>query len=383
MTTLSQLTELFVERYNVHPQFYSKAPGRVNIIGEHTDYNEGFVFPVALQFSTQVLASPRADTQINVFSVQYPDHPESFELKDKIVSGNLDWGNFIRGIANEFLQRGLPLSGCDILLSSDVPQGCGLSSSAALEVAVGGIFNHINQNGLTKTDIALIGQATENNFIDCQCGIMDQLISAQGVANHALLIDCRDLSTRPISLPNDQVIMIINSNYPRKLSDSEYNDRRSACELAAREMQVNSLRDASLEMLESIAKKIDSQTYRRARHVISENNRVEQCIEALEQGNVNVFYDIMRKAQASIKHDFEITVPATEYLVELCENALQGKGAARQTGGGFGGAVVCICTREDVTKVTKAVKDNYATKFDFTADIHVCEASEGLICKTL
>ena len=268
-------------------------------------------------------------------------------------------------------------------MTSDVPQGSGLSSSAALEVAVTGALNDLFELNLAHEEIALIGQAAENNFIDCQCGIMDQLISARAVEGHAVMIDCLDLQTHTVAIPKEQAIVIINSNYPRKLADSEYNERRIACNKAADAMAVTSLRHADLAKLQDIKDVLDDVTYRRAKHVITENQRVIDTIDAFAQNNIQRFYDIMHAGQKSLENDFEITVEATEVIVKLCLDATNGQAGVRQTGGGFGGAVVCICHHTDVSKVRDAINDNYTKNTGLAADIYVCQASQGLVTEKI
>lgn len=380
------LSSEFIKLFGAAPSVLASSPGRVNIIGEHTDYNDGFVMPCALQFDTKILCSVRDDDLINAYSVQYPGENEQFYISHDLVPGQLAWGNYLRGVVNELKKAGHALKGCNILISSDVPQGSGLSSSAALEVAFGGLLNHLSNLGLSEQDIAKVGQAAENNFIDCQCGIMDQLISAKAKHNHAVMIDCRDLSTRAVPLPTNLALMVINSNYPRKLADSEYNQRRLACELAAKTMQVPKLRDATMVMLDGVKDQLDEVTYRRAKHIITENERVVDAANALEKNDLQSLYKIMAEAHISLKRDFEITVAATDGLVDICTEALSDtqdgddnfKGVARQTGGGFGGAIVCLCEQGDVDKVISAIDTHYHANFSLNADIYVCEASEGL-----
>lgn len=373
-----EFIERFTQLYGAKPTVLASAPGRVNIIGEHTDYNDGFVLPAALQFNTQILCKKRDDNIINAKSMQYAGELETFDINAQLVPGELAWGNYLRGVVNEFKAAGLDIAGCDILITSNVPQGSGLSSSAALEVAFGGLLNHCFDAGLSEQQIALIGQAAENNFIDCQCGIMDQLISAKAKDHHAILIDCKNLLTRAVHIPENLALMVINSNYPRKLADSEYNQRRKACELAAKTMQVGKLREADMGMLDLVKDQLDDVTYRRAKHIITENQRVLDAADALESGRLQDLYNIMQAAHLSLKNDFEITVAATDGLVEICNNALNGKGVARQTGGGFGGAVVCLCDFDDVDLVIKAVNTQYPSQYSLDADIYVCQASEGL-----
>ena len=377
-----KLSAEFLEKFELHfggkPTVLSSSPGRVNIIGEHTDYNDGFVMPAALQFNCQILCKKRNDNIINAKSMQYEGEIESFDIDAQLVPGELAWGNYLRGVVNEFKAANINIGGCDILITSNVPQGSGLSSSAALEVAFGGLLNHCFKAGLSEQQIALIGQAAENNFIDCQCGIMDQLISAKAKNHHAVVIDCKDLSTRAVPIPENMALMVINSNYPRKLADSEYNQRRKACELAAKTMHVGKLREADMSMLNAVKDKLDDVTYRRAKHIITENQRVLDAADALENGRLKDLYAIMEAAHLSLKNDFEITVPATDGLVDICNKALNGNGVARQTGGGFGGAIVCLCDFKDVDTVINAVDAQYSKQYSLDANIYVCEASEGL-----
>jgi len=378
-----RLAQAFSDYFGRSPEVYVSAPGRVNLIGEHTDYNEGFVLPCALQYKTHILAAKRIDSLVNAHSLQYPDAHEQFDLSEVIVHGQYAWGDYLRGVADELLKAGHSLSGMDIVITSDVPQGSGLSSSAALEVSVAGLFNHAYGLGLSGPQLAKIGQLAENNFIDCQCGIMDQLISAEAQQHSALLIDCQDLSTQTVSIPNELALLVINSNYPRKLADSEYNERRQACELAASTMGVSSLRLADMAMLDKVKSKLSDTVYRRAKHIITENIRVIKASDALRSGDLQTLYRLMHEAHLSLKHDFEITVPATDGLVEIAMRALDNNGACRQTGGGFGGAVICLCAKQDLQKVLDAVANEYHAKFGLHADILQCEPHQGLSIKAL
>ena len=275
-------------------------------------------------------------------------------------------------------KAGHSLAGADILISSDVPQGAGLSSSAALEVAVAGAFNHISALGLSLQQIALFGQQAENEFMDCQCGIMDQLISAKGQQGHALLIDCSDLQTAAVPLPEDIKLVIINSNYPRKLVDSEYNQRRLDCEQAAQKMGVRTLRHATLELLNDTAPKLSDTEFRRARHVITENSRVLATQKALIANDMLTLSELMRASHLSLQNDFEVTVPPVDGLVEICHQLFKDQIAVRMTGGGFGGAILCLCREEHIEPLRQAVLAQYTKKFGLTADFYLCHAGSGL-----
>lgn len=375
----SDLRTKFETLFGLPAQGSSAAPGRVNLIGEFTDYNQGFVFPCSLEFRTQVMFRVRDDLQIVVHSLSYPDEEERFSVAGDIIEGPSHWGNYIRAVAFVLKRAGHTLSGADLLIDSDVPQGSGLSSSAALEVAIGGMFNHISALGLLPQQIAVFGQQAENDFMHCKCGIMDQLISAKGEQGHALLIDCDDLSTRAVKVPDDLTIVIVNSNYPRKLVDSEYNQRRIDCEQAALKLGVSSLRHASMQNLQQYKHSLSANEFKRAHHVISENVRVIAATEALQANDMEALRTLMTASHQSLKHDFEVTVPATDGLVEICSKALDDKGAVRMTGGGFGGAIVCLCRSEDVHLIKEAVAQQYQARFNLQADIYVCSAGSGLL----
>lgn len=380
-------TDIFKEKfealYQQPAQAISCAPGRVNLIGEFTDYNNGFVLPCALEFATRILYRKRDDNQVVVHSLHYPDEREEFNIAGEISHGESQWGNYIRAVAYVFKRQGHELCGVDLLIDSNVPQGSGLSSSAALEVAVGGVFNELCQLNLTPEQIALLGQEAENDFMDCQCGIMDQLVSAKGEKNHALLIDCESLATDAVHIPEDLSIVIVNSNYPRKLVDSEYNQRRIDCEQAANKMSVASLRDANIAKLNAARATMSDNEYKRAHHVITENIRVNNAVTALKNNDMQTLRELMTASHQSLKHDFEVTVPETDGLVEICQQALGDAGAVRMTGGGFGGAIVCLCRHHDIDKIKAAVEANYHQRFNIHASIYVGKAGDGLKVSTL
>ena len=376
---LDALSKGFKAIFDCEPTGIASSPGRVNLIGEFTDYNDGYVLPCALEFTTQVGFAQRDDDLVVVNSFQYPNEQDSFNLADEITQGDSQWGNYIRAVAFVLKRSGKKLKGMNLLIESNVPQGAGLSSSAALEVAVGGAFNHVSDLGLSKQGLALFGQQAENDFMDCQCGIMDQLISAKGQKNNALLIDCESLETKSVSIPEDLNLVIINSNYPRKLVDSEYNQRRIDCEQAAKKLGIKTLRHGTIEMLNVAKSDLTSNEYKRAHHVISENSRVIKATEALKNNDMASLCALMAASHHSLKHDFEVTVPATDGLVEICKGALQSRGAVRMTGGGFGGAIVCLCRDVDIKLIKQAVEDNYTQNFNLEASIFVCKAADGFL----
>ncbi|REL25625.1 galactokinase [Thalassotalea euphylliae] len=381
--TNNQFTADFQQLFGHPAQGLSVAPGRVNLIGEFTDYNLGYVLPCALNFSTQVLFKTRDDKQVVVYSNNYPGEQDSFSIDNDIAQGDSQWGNYIRAVVYVLKKRGYALGGIELLISSDVPQGAGLSSSAALEVSIAGAFNQAFNLRIDTKTIALIGQQAENEFMHCQCGIMDQLISAQAEAGHALKIDCDDLSTEKVLIPEDLNLVIVNSNYPRKLVESEYNQRRLDCEGAAQKMQVSSLRQANLALLEQTKAVLTENEYKRAFHVLSENQRVVDTVTALANNSMDDLRDLLAASHQSLRDNFEVTVPATDGLVDIISRALEGKGAVRMTGGGFGGAVICLCRDDEIAVVKAAVEREYQPKFDLHADIFVCQAGTGLAVNTV
>ncbi|MBD0411152.1 galactokinase [Pseudoalteromonas distincta] len=375
---LNEFQQQFLSLYGAPAQGIAAAPGRVNLIGEFTDYNDGFVLPCSLEFRTQVMFKERDDNIITVHSLNYPGEKDSFSVDEEITEGQSQWGNYIRAVTYVLKRAGYTLRGADLLIDSNLPQGSGLSSSAALEVAVGGMFNHIAQLGLPPEQIALFGQEAENDFMHCQCGIMDQLISAKGENGHALLIDCENLATESVKVPDDLNIVIVNSNYPRKLVDSEYNQRRIDCEQAAVKMGVETLRQATMAGLQAVKATLSENEYKRAHHVISENDRVIAATTALQNNDMDALRTLMAASHQSLKHDFEVTVPATDGLVEICKEAMGVRGAVRMTGGGFGGAIVCLCRDAEVPLIKAAVEKHYFERFNLNADIYVCSAGSGL-----
>ncbi|WP_024589572.1 MULTISPECIES: galactokinase [unclassified Pseudoalteromonas] len=375
---LNEFQQQFLSLYGAPAQGIAAAPGRVNLIGEFTDYNDGFVLPCSLEFRTQVMFKERDDNIITVHSLNYPGEKDSFSVDEEITEGQSQWGNYIRAVSYVLKRAGYTLRGADLLIDSNLPQGSGLSSSAALEVAVGGMFNHVAQLGLPPEQIALFGQEAENDFMHCQCGIMDQLISAKGENGHALLIDCENLATKSVKVPDDLNIVIVNSNYPRKLVDSEYNQRRIDCEQAAVKMGVETLRQATMTGLQAVKATLSENEYKRAHHVISENDRVIAATTALQNNDMDALRELMAASHQSLKHDFEVTVPATDGLVEICKEAMGDRGAVRMTGGGFGGAIVCLCRDAEVPLIKAAVEKHYFERFSLNADIYVCSAGSGL-----
>ncbi|MDW6004740.1 galactokinase [Vibrio mangrovi] len=364
--------------FGYQPSHLIQAPGRVNLIGEHTDYNDGFVLPCAINYQTVVAAAKRQDSIIRVVSADYQNAQDEFDLQAPITfQQDKMWANYIRGVVKCLLERGYSLCGMDIAVSGNVPQGAGLSSSAALEVVIGQTFKVLLNLEISQEEIALNAQQAENKFVGCNCGIMDQLISAEGREKHALLIDCRDLTIRPVPVPEDMMVMIINSNKQRGLVDSEYNTRREQCETAARQFGVKALRDVTLAQLNARIHELDDVVARRARHVITENDRTTEAAQALAAGNIRRVAELMAQSHISMRDDFEITVPEIDTLVDLIKAEIGEQGGVRMTGGGFGGCVVALIPPALVEKVRAAVDEQYEAATGLQATIYVCQATHG------
>lgn len=373
------VADLFETTFGHQPTHFFQAPGRVNLIGEHTDYNDGFVLPCAIDYQAVIAASPRDDQKVVATAHSYDVQVSEFELTLPIPhSEDAFWSNYVRGVASVLLEKGLPLKGVNIAIIGNVPQGAGLSSSACLEVVTGLTLTRMAGLDTGLKELALIGQKAENEFVGCNCGIMDQMVSACGREDHAMLLDCRSLDTRLVPIPQNAAVVIINSNVKRGLVDSEYNTRREQCEAAAKHFGVKALRDITLEQLEAGRVDLNELTYRRARHVVTENERTLAAAEALGRGDLEAMGLLMAQSHASMRDDFEITVPAIDGIVEIVKKAIGTEGGVRMTGGGFGGCVVALIPEEKVDTVKQAVHKHYPEYSNgLTADIYVCRASQG------
>ncbi|UTF60145.1 galactokinase [Gilvimarinus sp. DA14] len=373
-----KIADRFASVYKNNARNIYFAPGRVNLIGEHTDYNDGFVFPCALKFGTYIATSGRDDRCIRVCAGNFNDEFNQWTLDQSIEPDpNCLWSNYLRGVCALLLAQGHRLTGLDVYIEGDVPRGAGLSSSASLSVAFAKALSDINGLNLGVSDLARVAQAAENDFAGCSCGIMDQLASAGGRAGHALLLDCEDLGFELVSIPDDLTILIIDSRVERNLVGSEYNDRRSDCERAAKALGVTTLRHTNLSALEQGRSQLDELAYRRARHVLSENERTLRCAAALKANDMAVVYQTMRDSHISMRDDFEITVPAIDFLVATVDAQLNNDGGVRMTGGGFGGCVVALVPKTKASEIETIVKTAYCEAYGIEPNIYHCEAEDG------
>ena len=356
----NRVTDAFTERFGQSPQIVARAPGRVNLIGEHTDYNDGFVLPCAIGPATMVAVRKRDDDIVEVVAADFGDADDRFNLQTPLErSLKQPWADYVRGMISALQNEGHALRGVQIAIAGNLPKGAGLSSSASLEVALGKAMLALAGTDLDNTRLAQIAQMAECDFVGTKCGIMDQLISAQGKAGHALLIDCRSLQLTDAPIPRDVAIMIVHSGVTRGLVDGHYNERRRQCEAAASAMGVPALRDVDLNMLAKA--RLDATTTARARHVITENQRTLDAADALAKGDLAALGLLMAQSHASMRDDFEITVPPIDELVMLLQKAIGSEGGARMTGGGFGGACVAVMSADRVSDVRAAIDASYRT----------------------
>lgn len=377
-SVLDDLVTQFEAQFGAKPERIFQAPGRVNLIGEHTDYNDGFVLPCAIDYQTLVAVTPRDDHNITVVAADYGNQRDSFSIDEDISQHQTQlWSNYIRGVIKHLKLRGLTFSGVDMLVTGNVPQGAGLSSSASLEVAIGETFRSLFNLTISKQDVALNGQEAENQFVGCNCGIMDQMVSACGAQNNALLLDCRSLESRLIQMPTDLAVMIINSNVKRGLVDSEYNTRREQCEEAAGILGVSALRDVDLATLEANKDKLSEVVYRRAKHVVSENQRTLDAAAALQNADYAALSKLMAESHRSMRDDFEITVTPIDFIVETLGAFIGDKGGVRMTGGGFGGCVVTLLPHDMVDQARQLLTQHYHAKTGYTETVYICTASDG------
>ena len=378
---ITQARDAFESVFEGQADVAVQAPGRVNLIGEHTDYNAGFVFPVAIDRWAVVAARSRVDSRVRIYSAM---HDEVAEFRaDDVLEAQGSWADYPKGVVREFQKLGHSLCGFDAAIVGNVPMGAGLSSSAAVEMAVGMGLVVLNRIEISGPDLALLGQRAENHFVGVNCGIMDQFISANGRAGHALFLDCRDLSFELVPLFGDDVqIVICNSGVTRGLTDSAYNDRRSACEsgvsILARAVgeDIRALRDVSMEILDVYGGALSETVLKRCRHVITENERTQRAVALLKDGDLSGFGQLMVASHESLRDDYEVSGKELDLLVEIALN-VPGVFGARMTGAGFGGCTVNIVERDAVPALTDAINEQYPRTTGLTPEIYVCSAVNG------
>ena len=378
---IAQARDAFESVFEGQADVVVQAPGRVNLIGEHTDYNEGFVFPSAIDRWAVVAARSRADSGVRIYSAMHEEVAE-FQVDD-VLEAQGNWADYPKGVVREFQKLGHSLCGFDAVIVGNVPMGAGLSSSAAVEMAVGKGMVVLNRIEISGPELALLGQRAENHFVGVNCGIMDQFISANGRAGHALFLDCRDLSFDLVPLFGDDVqIVICNSGVTRGLTDSAYNDRRSACEsgvsllAGAMGTDIRALRDVSMEMLDVYGGVLSETVLKRCRHVITENERTQRAVVLLRKGDLSEFGQLMVASHESLRDDYNVSGKELDLLVEIALN-VPGVFGARMTGAGFGGCTVNIVERDAVSDLTDAINERYPKVTGLTPEIYICSAVNG------
>ncbi len=368
-----RVTETFTALYGGPPTHLVRAPGRVNLIGEHTDYNEGFVLPMAIDRAIWIALRPRPDRHIKLYSLDFANE-FTFSL-DRITYSQEGWGKYIKGIAWVLHNNGYQLSGWEGVIVGDIPIGAGLSSSAALELAAAAAFAAASGFAWEPTSMAKLAQVSENSWIRVKSGIMDQLVCANGKQGHALFIDCRNLEMTPITLPPEASVLILDTSTRRELADSEYNKRRRDCAVAAAKLGLSALRDAKLEDLSN--PQLDPVLPKRARHVITENARVLAAVTALQSGNLAELGNLLNASHASLRDDFEVSRSELDQMVALAEAHPDCYGA-RLTGAGFGGCVVALVRRGAEKEFSERVAAGYLAATGLNAEIYAVNAADGV-----
>ena len=366
----------FATRFRGEPLFIARAPGRVNVIGEHTDYNDGFVLPLAIEPAVWVAVRPRADRVVRAWSVEFKDGVE-FDLAE-LSPGRIErhvWSEYVKGVGWALREAGLELRGWDGTIHGDVPIGAGLSSSAAIQMAVARAFADASELTWDPKTMARIAQRAENEWIGVQCGIMDQLASAAGEREHALLIDCRTLDLRTIRLPEELRVVVLDTATRRELTSSAYNERRRECDAAARAYGVRSLRDLTTSQLASRPSGLGETEFRRARHVVSENARVIEMAAALPAGDQACISRLMDESHRSLRDDFEVSSPPLDAIVAAAQRA--GSVGARMTGAGFGGCAVAFVTAPRARAFVADTLDDYERSTGISGHAYVWRASDG------
>lgn len=371
----------FKESFGFEPELISRAPGRVNLIGEHTDYNDGFVLPIALEMSIHIAASGRSDRKVVLRSLDL-DQTVEFDLDRIERDEEHPWSNYPRGVAYVLQEEGYKLRGMNGVISGDVPQGAGLSSSAAFELSSAMAFLALSDLQIPLPTLARLCQRAENQFIGVNCGIMDQFISAAGRKGHALFLDCRSLDYQLIPLNlNGYKIAICNTMVKRELASSEYNVRRSECEEGVKMMRrrypnIKALRDLTSEMFERYADELPLLIRRRCGYVIRENERVLSSVEALKAGDLARFGKLMNLSHDGLKEEYEVSCFELDTMVELARS-VDGVLGARMTGAGFGGCTVNLVSQNSLESFISRVKEGYKEKTGISPEIYISDPADG------
>ncbi len=377
---IALLAKRFADRFGCAPSIY-QAPGRVNLIGEHTDYNDGFVMPAAINFRTHVVIGPRKDRRLAIYSANYSEQVE-FDLDHLPAVRAGHWSDYVIGVATILRCIGKTIPSANLMLEGNVPVGAGLSSSASLEVAVGYAMLELAGEALAPTDLALLCQKAENEFVGARCGVMDQFIVTHAKRGRALMLDCRSLESRTFPMPDGVALVICNTMVKHSIAKGEYNHRRSECEEGVRILstflpRVRALRDVAEEDLEKVGHELPEVVRRRCRHVIKENARVLRATEALDLGDLQSFGDLMLQSHRSLRDDFQVSCPELDCMVEIGER-LKGVYGIRMTGGGFGGCTIALVQDEHVAEFKSEMFSGYEHATGRKPEIYVCSTANGV-----
>lgn len=379
MTEPSIIAERFRARFGTDPHIY-RAPGRVNLIGEHTDYNDGFAMPAAIEFYCWVAISPRNDRKLNIYSAQFSDAVE-VDFSAKPPRPSKTWSDYPIGVALQLKQAGFRLHGANLFVETEVPMGAGLSSSAALEVATALALADQSGRAPSRLQLAQLCQKAENEFVGARVGILDQFVSLHGHAGHALMLDCRALTFESLLIPDSVKLVICNTMVKHELASSEYNRRRADCEEAVRRLAavlpgIRALRDVSLDQLEQHRDVLSGVTYKRALHVVTENARVLDSAQALRSGDIERFGLRMAESHRSLRDLYEVSCRELDLMVEL---ACRQKGVygARMTGGGFGGATINLVDARCAAEFKEKIAKSYQKETGRVPQIYICRPAES------
>jgi len=375
----AQAVAAFTKRFGAAPCIIASAPGRVNLIGEHVDYNDGLVLPAAIDRTTAVAAGPREDGLLVL--VTDAGQEGSFHAARLYPSERRAWTDYITGVAYLLQERGMPACGANLLVASNVPRGAGLSSSAALELAAAFALMALFGTSIPPVDTALLCQRAEHEFAGVKCGIMDQFVSCLGRVGHALLLDCRTLAYEHVPLPAGADLLVCDSGVRRALGSSEYNRRREECAQGLRDLTrrlgpLAALRDVTPAQFAAHSDALSPVVRRRCAHVIGEIARVERSAAALRAGNLSEFGKLMYDSHLSLRRDYEVSCPELDHLVDICAEA-EGVYGARMTGAGFGGCVICLVRRECADGVARRISAEYPARSGKKASVYACTTGNG------
>lgn len=379
---------IYREKFGTNPQIGARAPGRVNIIGEHTDYNHGFVLPMAIEHETMIVGSPRNDQTLRLFA-QNLNRSAEVCLENRVRNAEEPWTDYIMGVADQLVALGKPVQGADMVIMGDVPVGCGLSSSAALEMAVLVFFEQMGGFSLDGAEAARLGQRVENQFLGLSTGIMDQFISRCGKAGHALFLDCRSYEYKlaPVDF-SDAIFVIANTACPRGLTASKYNERVNECKTAVKGLQAyfkspgEYLRDYTMNNLLACQETLEDVPFRRARHVITENDRTIKACEVMSNGDAAALGLLMNDSDLSLRADYEVTSRELDILTDIARKQPECYGA-RMTGAGFGGCTINLVKKDAVSRFCDVLLEQYKQQSGKDGEVFISAPAEGASPVTL